>query len=1370
MIFRKAVFPAVVAGSLIFQFDAIAIDYYVSTAGDDSNAGSMAEPFATLSRALLAVRSVLPTAEDEINVWVRGGNYYLGNTLEFGTADSGSPTVPVTYSGYSNETVIISGAVPLSPVWSIYSGNIMEANIGTGLDFDMLFMNDDLQVLARYPNYETNTVLNGYASDAISDARASGWTHPETGLVRGLHSSRWGGNSFKISGMSGGSVALDWVGDNNRGSGLHSTYRIVENVFEELDAPGEWFYDGDTGILYFYPPDGVDPATASFEAASLEELIRVVGTASEKVQYLTFRNFTFTGTRRTLFSRPYEPLQRSDWCVARAGTIFMQDAENITVSDSTFDRVGGNAVFISGYNRNHLITNNEFLENGATCVNVVGSTNALRHINTWDDFITDAADITGTGPLTDEYPKDITISYNHMQDNGRFEKQTCGVNISMAEGITVSHNTIHGSPRAGLNICDGTWGGHILEYNDVFDCVKETSDHGPFNAWGRDRFYSIGGYVHDGSAGLAKHPYALYDAWKTTIIRNNRFQYDEPTSYGVDLDDGSSNYEIYNNLLLNAQLKLREGFDRTVYNNIQINMRSAFQLWYDQCRDVFTNNIVVADSPYNTGFISSSRADDLEAVLDRNLFYNFGETVSVGDSGWAVAGWDVNSVVADPLFLNPAFNNYTLASNSPALALGFINIPMDQFGKPGAPEPDPVDFASVTSPLSDAEPLMGGTIASVYDMGVQSALGAPDMNGVFFETLEGYSYAAGQGFELHDLIRSVNGTDITTKQSFWLIYNAIEPGSVVSIELLRNQHSADFSFVKTTGQEQLNDTAGVVYTGEWSVQEDENFFNGDLQTTTNAGDEFEITFYGADISFKSMLNTNSGNVDIYIDGVYDQTVNGYAASPQVQQTVYTKTGLADGLHTLRVVNAEAKSMSLDSFCVGPPAVVNVQVATSQYAAGAAPSVSSTDLAQTHYLSSSATGGNDVETDHAELFNGTAGDEDGDTADSGEVSMDSGNTITLQLDTDLNPLGYDITGINTVFGWKTSNGGRANQGYEVLLVFVDGSVVSLAGPEHWEPNSPATYWTEVSFTADAANGVMASGVKSIIFDITEDANAGGIVVGREFDVFGTATIDPDAPSPNGSTNVAVTTTQSDTAPVMSTTDLAQTQYLSSSASGDGEVSTQHNELFNGEIGTDANDTSEPGVVTMAANGTVTVNLDISEHTLGYSLTEIKTCFGWNKANGGRSNQGYEIVLGFVSGGSLTLAGPEHWEPNAPASYWTTVAFSDGDGGVLAHGVKSVTFNITEEANAGGVVVAREFDIFGVPYAPAWPDNPEITFIGDPSHLSWASESAALYSVQKAGSLMDADWTTFTNVVGTPPQTTVELPQRDQDTVFYRVIAE
>ena len=48
------------------------------------------------------------------------------------------------------------------------------------------------------------------------------------------------------------------------------------------------------------------------------------------------------------------------------------------------------------------------------------------------------------------------------------------------------------------------------------------------------------------------------DAVRTTIIHNNRFRCDR--GWDIDLDDGSSNYHIYNNLCLNGCIKIRVGF------------------------------------------------------------------------------------------------------------------------------------------------------------------------------------------------------------------------------------------------------------------------------------------------------------------------------------------------------------------------------------------------------------------------------------------------------------------------------------------------------------------------------------------------------------------------------------------------------------------------------------------------------------------------------------------------------------------------------------------------------------------------------------------------------------------------------------------
>lgn len=73
---------------------------------------------------------------------------------------------------------------------------------------------------------------------------------------------------------------------------------------------------------------------------------------------------------------------------------------------------------------------------------------------------------------------------------GSDEKQTSPVHISMSHKITVRHCSIYDVPRAGINISEGTFGGHLIEHCDVFNTVLETGDHGSFNSWGRDRYWT----------------------------------------------------------------------------------------------------------------------------------------------------------------------------------------------------------------------------------------------------------------------------------------------------------------------------------------------------------------------------------------------------------------------------------------------------------------------------------------------------------------------------------------------------------------------------------------------------------------------------------------------------------------------------------------------------------------------------------------------------------------------------------------------------------------------------------------------------------------------------------------------------------------
>ena len=139
-----------------------------------------------------------------------------------------------------------------------------------------------------------------------------------------------------------------------------------------------------------------------------------------------------------------------------------------------------------------------------------------------------------------------------------------------------------------------------------------------------------------------------------------------------------------------------------------------------------------------------------------------------------------------------------------------------------------------------------------------------------------------------------------------------------------------------------------------------------------------------------------------------------------------------------------------------------------------------------------------------MFNGLIGNEDGDADDVGEVRLDTTSVVTVTFDTSIFAGGFDLTGINTYFGWNPFGGGRSNQGYEILVTYVDGTTESLAGPEHWEPNEePSSYWTTVSFLP-GDDEFLARGVKSVTFDITNQGNVGAALVAREFDILGVPT--------------------------------------------------------------------------------------------------------------------------------------------------------------------------------------------------------------------------------------------------------------------------
>jgi hypothetical protein len=637
----------------------------VSPSGADDAPGSLAHPIRSLDRALALAHSV-----GRSTILLRGGTYELTQPLQIKAANA-----PLRIANYPQEVPIISGGMRLQLDWQPFRSGIFQAIVPSGTTTDQLFINNRRQVLARYPNFDPNArYLNGFAADALSPERIARWTNPAGGYIHALQQSLWGSLHYRILGKDPDNT-LRYEGGWQINSGnqpMHKEYLFVENVFEELDAPGEWFLNEQTSTLYFYPPASLDLDRATVDIVRLTNLITVGDASSDRVRNVTLAGLTFRHTLRT-FMETREPLLRSDWCIYRGGAIYVEGAEDVVIEDCFFDQLGGNSIFVSGYNRRVQVRGCRIEEAGASGVCFVGRPEAVRNGITRSQKLSfDTIDVT-QGPCGEAYAKDSSVEDTLIVGTGRVEKQSAPVEISMSQSITVSHCSLYGVPRAGINIGDGTWGGHIIEYCDVFDTVLETADHGAFNSWGRDRWWRLEGADPDKllvDPRLRALP-TLDAMLRNTLIRN-RWACEH--GWDIDLDDGSSNFHIVENLCLCGGIKLREGFLRVVENNIMVHNTLHPHVWPADSEDVVRRNIVFG--PYRP-----IRPEAWGKEIDFNLLHHSGVLKpQPAVSLQTLSGQDAHSLEADARFLDLEDGHFTVHSDSPAVKIGFRNIPRNEYG------------------------------------------------------------------------------------------------------------------------------------------------------------------------------------------------------------------------------------------------------------------------------------------------------------------------------------------------------------------------------------------------------------------------------------------------------------------------------------------------------------------------------------------------------------------------------------------------------------------------------------------------------------------------------------------------------------------
>ena len=499
----------------------------------------------------------------------------------------------------------------------------------------------DPSEINNVPTYKVPTGLEYSTSEEFSTRM---WEDPTTGVVHAYHGKHWGNWQFKIDDRNYVDRTISWsYGGFQEARGYSSGSEwFIDNIFEELDAPGEWFYNEKEQKLYFYP-NSTDSLPSIGYGTALQRLLNIRGTLRNPVYDITVANVTFTQTEPTFLER-YEAPSGGDWSIHRGGTVFVEGVDGFTLQQCLFDSPGGNGLFLSNYVRNAIIERNEFRYPGDSAIASLGSTEL----------------IDGT---SGNQPRGTKIINNLMHENGIYGKQSGAYFQSLTAQVEFDGNILFNGPRDGVNFNDNFGGGHVLKNNLGFNMVRETADCGPFNFFNRVPYITR---LFDGETPSLM--LAMSYNFNNFLITNYH------SVWPLDHDDGSCYWVDTNNFLVYGGYKNNLGHSKTTLNNTYIypdadrgNREEIFLTWPYCAVDVYaaldssswgeiwSNNkcVIGSSTVYSfTSCVTEQDTRDLVPYTANNVFYSPYKDLNVlcGKTNVTLQeyqrmGFDVGSVV-----------------------------------------------------------------------------------------------------------------------------------------------------------------------------------------------------------------------------------------------------------------------------------------------------------------------------------------------------------------------------------------------------------------------------------------------------------------------------------------------------------------------------------------------------------------------------------------------------------------------------------------------------------------------------------------------------------------------------------------------------
>ncbi len=530
-------------------------EFHVAPDGDDDSAGSVDAPFRTLERAQRAVREVNQGMTQDIHVYLHEGTYRLDETLTFKPGDSGFNGFAVVYRNVPGERAVVSGGSVVSN-WRLHDAEkgIWVAPAPPGVGFRQLYVDGKRAIRAR----------SSQGLPVGTEKRASGYSLPNDSMstwrnvdqLEFVFREQWREPRCLVASIDGTSITMQqpgWAMCNSWGiytSVFNVDYPIyIENAYELLDQPAEWYLDRAEDKVYLIPFGSAPPGEIEVIAPILERLIRFDGTAADPVHDIRVEGLVLCDATWDMGAPAYGYPSIQATVMGAAGQ------ENVHGTLNEKHQVPGNITLAGAQNVKFI--GNTFTRLGAVAVELVSACSDCQFIGNL--FTETSGGAMQLGRYNEPYlPSEETIrntlfENNYIHDVALDYRDHPAITCFFTDSTVIQHNEIERVPYSAISM---GWGWGRLEEKNGQTIARN-------NQILNNHISNHMLLMEDGSA-----IYCL--GWQPELLIEGNHIHDTGAviSPGIYLDRGCRYMTVRNNVIYNCESNMMvKGTDHLIEYN-----------------------------------------------------------------------------------------------------------------------------------------------------------------------------------------------------------------------------------------------------------------------------------------------------------------------------------------------------------------------------------------------------------------------------------------------------------------------------------------------------------------------------------------------------------------------------------------------------------------------------------------------------------------------------------------------------------------------------------------------------------------------------------------------------------------------------------